>query len=177
MSSLFKPSGFRGLALEALLLCVLAAGFGLILNYSMVRNAFTGQLVIADVDKRSPVEEQRNGVVAGDDEPFPVVLEEIGDFLADGALLIDARDRVEYVKSHLAGARSLPLGQFEQLIADFKNSVPLDRTLILYCSGYGCPDSSTVGRWLIREGYGDVLTYEGGYPEWRDRGRALEGGQ
>jgi len=50
--------------------------------------------------------------------------------------------------------------------------------LILYCTGFGCPDSFDLGVILLQQGYQEVRVYEGGYPEWRDQGRPIvEGGQ
>ena len=46
--------------------------------------------------------------------------------------------------------------------------VPRPRTIIAYCSGYGCPDSFDLGVQLLAEGYLDVRVFEGGLPEWRD---------
>jgi len=47
-------------------------------------------------------------------------------------------------------------------------------TLMLYCSGFGCPDSFDLGERLLAEGYLDVRVYEGGFPEWRDAGLPVE---
>jgi rhodanese-related sulfurtransferase len=42
--------------------------------------------------------------------------------------------------------------------------------LVIYCNGYGCPDSFDLGLRLIEAGYRDVRVFEGGLPEWRDAG-------
>lgn len=162
---------------EALLLCVLAGAVGLGLNFNTVYNAFTGRLVVSsEVVSESAEKAPDNATVSEVFDPFPVSLEEIDDFLAEGALLIDARSVEDYKAGHLMGAISLPLGQVEQRLSKFTESVSVDSTLILYCSGYGCPDSHKVGILLIHKGFTDVLVYEGGYPEWRDAGRPLSGG-
>jgi len=165
--------------IEALILCLLAITVGLCLNFTTVYNAFTGRLVVAgEVAKDiAPADTVPDGTIASPAlDPFPVPLEEIDDLLAEGALLIDARSAEDFIAGHLAGAISLPLGQAEQMLSDFSTSVSLDSPLILYCSGYGCPDSHKVGILLIQKGYTDVLVYEGGYPEWRDAGRPIVGG-
>ncbi len=71
----------------------------------------------------------------------------------------------------------MPVGQIEQLLPDFAATVDSDRVLIIYCSGYGCPDSYSVGIRLAQAGFSDVLLYEGGFPEWRDAGRLVEEGE
>jgi 3-mercaptopyruvate sulfurtransferase SseA len=49
--------------------------------------------------------------------------------------------------------------------------------LVLYCSGYGCPDSFDLGIILLAEGYRDVRVFEGGFPEWADAGLPVERGE
>lgn len=162
--------------IEALLLCLLAVTVGLGLNFNTVYNAFNGRLVVSgEVAKETAPADTILGdtITSHSQDPFPVSLEEIDDLLAEGALLIDARSSEDFIAGHLGGAISLPLGQAEQMLGDFRTSVSLDIPLILYCSGYGCPDSHEVGILLIQKGYTDVLVYEGGYPEWRDAGRPI----
>jgi rhodanese-related sulfurtransferase len=179
MSSQDFPVVQGKMLVEALLLCVLAGAVGLGLNFNTVYNAFTGRLVVSSegVSESGPAEKVSGSVVATETlDPFPVSLEEIDDLLAEGALLIDARSAEDYRAGHLVGAMSLPLGQTERMLGDFTESVSVDKPLILYCSGYGCPDSHKVGILLIQKGFTDVLVYEGGYPEWRDAGRQVIGG-
>ncbi len=166
MSSLFLPSG--RVMLEALVLVLVAASAGLSLNYSMVMKAFSGRNVVAVPQAAT----QRAALQF----PMPVDYEELDQLLAAGHLLVDARDPNIYADSHLAGAISLPLAEVDQLLAEFSARVPHDKPLILYCNGFGCPDSFDLGVRLIAEGYLQVQVYEGGLPEWRDRGRQLESG-
>ena len=42
--------------------------------------------------------------------------------------------------------------------------------LVVYCSGYGCPDSFDLAMRLLAAGYRDVLVFEGGFPAWQDAG-------
>jgi rhodanese-related sulfurtransferase len=90
-------------------------------------------------------------------------------------VLIDARSSSAYAEAHLQGAVSLPLGQAQEGIRVLQGNIPKDTTLIVYCSGFGCPDSFDLGVLLLKAGYVDVLVYEGGFPEWRDAGRPLGG--
>lgn len=155
--------------LEALILILVACAAGLSLNYSMVLKSFTGL---------SPVAVQQPGPNV--DEvgfPEPVDFEDLEPLLNSGYLLVDARARQAYLHSHLSGALSLPLGEVETLLADFKARTRLDTPLIVYCNGFGCPDSFDLGVRLLAEGYARVLVYEGGFPEWRDRGGILKSGE
>ena len=90
--------------------------------------------------------------------------------------MIDARADEIYAEGHLPKAISLPLGEVDDLLKAFKRNVAREATLIIYCSGFGCPDSFDLGMRLIEEGYEDVRVYEGGFPEWRDAGLPVEKG-
>lgn len=162
---------------EAVLLCLLASIVGLSINYQAVYSAFSGQEISASAKR---VKAETDTIKAAETstliDPFPVMLDEIDEFLAEGALLVDSRSKADYDGGHLAGAISFPLGQLEKLLLEFKQQTSIDRTLIVYCSGYGCPDSHALGIRLLKEGFTDVLVYEGGYPEWRDAGRPIAGG-
>ena len=177
MSSLSLSPSLRRIFFEAIILCVLAATVGLSLNFKLIFNAFSGKAISTPVIAASVVvEPAAENSVTADAFPVPVELDEVDELLSAGALLIDSRNSVDYQTSHLAGAMSLPLGTLDRDLENFKKEVSIDQTLVIYCSGYGCPDSFDLGVRLINEGYTDVLVYEGGFPEWRDAGRPLEGG-
>ncbi len=176
MNKLTLSPTLRGILLEALILCVLSAAIGLSLNFKLIFNAFSGKPISSPVSVRTVAEE----VVLGNADtlnifPDPVELDELDALLAAGALLVDSRNYDDYQKSHFAGAVSLPLDLLEDHLENFMRQVPRDRILVVYCSGYGCPDSFKVGVRLLKNGYTEVLVYEGGFPEWRDAGRPLEG--
>ena len=175
MSEVQLSPTLRRILLEAVILCAFAAAVGLSLNYQMVMKAFSGKTVA--LPKTTSVAEPPAGDTV---EPLlfpePVELGQLDALLAEGALLVDARNVVDYAKGHLPGAVSLPLGEIDARLAEFQDQVPPERPLILYCNGFGCPDSFDLGVRLLQEGYQEVLVFEGGYPQWRDAGRPLEEG-
>ena len=178
MSDLNLSPTLRRILLEALIISTLAAAVGLSLNFPMVMNAFSGKTVaLPELLKSVVVDSQSVKPAAVFTYPDPIELDEIDELLATGALLIDARNRADYAESHLAGAVSLPLGELEARLADFAATVPKEKVLIAYCNGFGCPDSFDLGVILLKEGYQQVRVFEGGYPQWRDEGRSLEGAQ
>lgn len=176
MSELPISPTLKRILLEACILTTLAFAVGLSINYQLVLNAFTGKTVASHPVKQKPVEEATQSGVVESLFPNPVELDEIDDLLADGALLVDARNFDDYQAGHLKGAISYPIGDAEDKLESFREKVPEEQTLILYCNGFGCPDSFDLGVFLLQAGYLDVLVYEGGYPEWRDQGRAIEEG-
>ncbi len=166
MNSLLRPS--RRVLLEALVLMLVAAAAGLSLNYAMVMNAFSGRNIVLAPQATDPGAEQQF--------PLPVDYEELEELLAAGQLLVDARDPHLYADAHLPGAISLPLGEVDLRLDAFSTRISKETPLIIYCNGFGCPDSFDLGVRLIAESYRHVRVYEGGFPEWRDRGRLLESG-
>ncbi|WP_305044594.1 rhodanese-like domain-containing protein [Geoalkalibacter sp.] len=155
--------------LEALVIVALGVVVGLSVNYRLVFNAFSGKSTAPVVRATS---EQ-----AGSAYPLPLSLDEVRQAQAEGALLIDARVGEMYREGHIPGALSLPWADVDEFLDDFRARVAPERRLILYCSGYGCPDSFDLGIRLIDEGYLDVWTYEGGMPEWRAAGLPVEKGE
>lgn len=176
MNSPKSSANRQRILLEALVLAALAVAVGLSLNYRMVLNAFQGKTVSRAVASPVAPAPQPDTQVVPQQFPEPVDLDQIDALVKDGALLIDARNHQDYLEAHLSGARSLPLGELDTLLPEFLNEVPRDRTLIVYCNGFGCPDSFDLGMRLLSDGYQRVQVFEGGFPEWRDAGRPLESG-
>ena len=173
-SGLFRADMPR-VILEALILSIVAFAVGLSVNFSLVFNAFSGKSVAPAVSEQALSQRPEDSSAETELLPFPVMLEELDSLLADGAVLVDARSRSAYEKAHLQGAVSLPLGDAEDGIAALQDQFSAATTLIIYCSGFGCPDSFDLGVLLLKAGYRDVLVYEGGFPEWQDAGRPVDG--
>ncbi len=157
----------RRIILEACVLVALGVLLGLMLHHRMVLDAFSGNLV---PPARPAASESSRAAL-----PKPVLLEEVQLVKSTGGMIVDARSFELFAAGHIAGARSLPLVEVDEMLPDFLENVARDRTLIVYCSGFGCPDSFDLGMILIEAGYEDVRVFEGGYPEWRDAGLPVAG--
>lgn len=157
------PSALR----DAVLIALVGLLAGLAVNQRLVREAFTGRLAAP------PAAEQAAGTTA---RPQPVLLAEVRELLAGGALAVDAREEGPYGDGHLPGALLLPLGAVDDRLEAFRQAVPAERTLVVYCNGYGCPDSFDLAQRLAAAGYRDLRVFEGGFPEWRDAGLPVEKG-
>jgi len=83
-------------------------------------------------------------------------------------LLIDVRERNEYLGGHLANAELMPL---RHVIEDAEK-LPRDRPILLICrSGRR---STRAMHWLIGLGFDDVVNLKGGLLSWKAMGRPLE---
>lgn len=166
--------GIRTMMIEAAVIFAIGVVLGLSFNAQLVLDAFAGRLSSAGA--RPSGGEVVQSTVDVQAFPLPVVLEEVRELLAGGALAVDARAAEVYAEGHLPKAFAFPLGEYDQGLPEFLEKVSKEATLILYCSGFGCPDSFDLGERLLAEGYLDVRVYEGGFPEWRDAGLPVEEG-
>jgi rhodanese-related sulfurtransferase len=152
---------------DAALIGLCGLFIGLAVNHRLVFDAFSGR-------GAEPLG-QDAALLGG--YPQPVQLAELRDLLAAGALPVDAREADRFAAGHLPGAVSLPLAAAGDRLTAFRSQVPVERTLVIYCSGYGCQDSFDLGLRLIEAGYRDVRIFEGGFPAWNDAGLPVVKGE
>jgi rhodanese-related sulfurtransferase len=77
-------------------------------------------------------------------------------------VLVDVRPAEEYDAGHIDGARSIPLDQLEQRLAE----LPDDREVVAYCRGPYCAFAHEAVRRLIAAGR-PARRLRDGWPEWR----------
>ncbi|HKZ15954.1 MAG TPA: rhodanese-like domain-containing protein [Geobacteraceae bacterium] len=146
---------------------LIAGAFGLIWNRGMLYDVWSG--------KQGSMSSPPSISAGQGDIPMPAGLMQVKEmFDRKEAVLVDARDDLVFGREHIKGAVPMPVGLFDRRIADFTAKVPLSAAVVVYCSGYGCHDSMTIGKKLMARGYRQVFVYEGGYPEWKDAGLPVE---
>jgi rhodanese-related sulfurtransferase len=88
--------------------------------------------------------------------------------LAKGDIvLVDVRPAEEYAAGHIDGARSIPLDELEERLAE----LPDNAEIVAYCRGPFCAYAHDAVRRLRRSGR-PARRLEGGWPEWRLAQRA-----
>jgi len=157
----------KHILLEMSVIVLIAVIVGIIWNHRMLLDVYSGKAV-------------ESGTVSPSREPaaalLPAGLMQVRElFEGQEAVFIDAREGGVFRQGHIKGAVSLPVGELDARLPDFHAKVPLDATLVIYCSGFGCHDSRTVGQKLLQSGYKQILIFEGGFPEWKDAGLPVEG--
>lgn len=110
---------------------------------------------------------------------MPAIGEVDADFVAQvrgapGTMLLDARTADAYRASHIAGALSLPLGEFVEVFSRLEAELRQAGLLIVYCSDPTCGDSPELARRLWDGGFRKLLLFKGGMEEWIGRGHAVE---
>ena len=89
--------------------------------------------------------------------------DELRERLARGdVLVLDVRPAEEYAAGHIDGARSIPLDELEERLAE----LPADREVVAYCRGPFCAYAHEAVRRLRRAGM-QARRLEDGWPEWR----------
>jgi len=78
------------------------------------------------------------------------------------AILIDVRPDEEYAAGHIDGARSIPLDELEERLAE----LPGDREVVAYCRGPFCAYAHEAVRRLQATGRA-ARRLEEGWPDWR----------
>ncbi len=92
---------------------------------------------------------------------------------AAGALFLDARRTDAYEAGHIAGARSIPVWEHDadaRIEALRDSGIPLDKDLVIYCSGATCEDSAHLAEKLALAGFFKLSLYKDGFPDWEKRG-------
>ncbi|AJE04282.1 rhodanese-like domain-containing protein [Geobacter pickeringii] len=164
-------SDLRRLATEMAVIVLVAAAVGIAWNFRLLRDVWQGHASTAS----APSLPAPNAPA----EPLPLGLIQIKELVdSKEAVIIDARDREAFRKGHISGALSLPLGEADRLVPELVAKTPKEKLLVVYCNGYDCHDSKTLGRRLLAAGFGQVFVFEGGFPEWRDAGYPVaQGGE
>ncbi len=95
---------------------------------------------------------------------------ELHDRLRTGdVVLVDVRPRAEFEAGHIAGARSIPIGDFPAAIDD----LPADREIVAYCRGPYCAYADDAVRLATAHGH-HARRLDDGYPEWRSADLPVE---
>jgi len=77
-------------------------------------------------------------------------------------VLVDVRPSEEFESGHIKGAKSIPLAELEERLAE----LPADREIVAYCRGPFCAYAHEAVRRLRSAGH-DARRLEEGWPEWR----------
>ncbi len=98
--------------------------------------------------------------------------EELKSRLADRDLVVlDVRPAAEFRAGHIAGARSLPIGDLKRRLRE----LPADAEIVAYCRGSFCVYADDAVRTLLRRGR-RAVRLEDGFPEWARSGLPVEAG-
>ena len=95
-------------------------------------------------------------------------LEQAKALIAGHAVILDVREPDEYTSGHLPGARNMPQADILMRIGE----IPRNEHLLVVCESGA--RSQGAARFLIGQGYHDVVDMAGGTSAWRSAGEPLE---
>lgn len=78
--------------------------------------------------------------------------------------VIDARDKAQFDKGHIPGARNI---EWRQVLAQ-RSAIPKDKPVLIYCNVGTL--SAQAGFALRLAGYENVRILQGGFNEWKSKG-------
>ena len=81
---------------------------------------------------------------------------------AGDVVLVDVRSAEEFEAGHIEGARSIPINELEEQLAE----LPADLEIVAYCRGPFCAYAHEAVRQLRDAGH-NARRLEDGWPEWR----------
>lgn len=152
----------RGLytsAWRGLLICLVGAGLGLLVNAVSPR----GIPLIGPI----PASHKVGIEEIAPEEAWALFQEKKGTF-------VDARSADDFRAGHIPGALLFPLHAFEETLSLWRNLISADTLLIIYCSGEGCEASRDVAALLKEVGYSRVKVLLGGWEQWKRAGYSVE---
>ncbi|MCX6020670.1 MAG: metalloregulator ArsR/SmtB family transcription factor [Chloroflexi bacterium] len=105
-------------------------------------------------------------------ESAPVDKEELLRLISsDAVTVLDVRPTLEYEQGHILAARSIPVQELEDRLAE----LPQERAIVAYCRGPYCVFADEAVEILRRRGF-QARRMEDGLPEWRAAGLPVETG-
>ena len=109
----------------------------------------------------------------GDRDGIEVIdREELAARLRQGRVVVlDVRPSPEFATGHIAGARSVPIGDLRKHL----KAIPEDCEVVAYCRGPYCVYADDAVRELRRRGF-EARRLEDGFPEWRRAGLPVAAG-
>lgn len=97
-----------------------------------------------------------------------VTVQEAGDAVARGAVLIDVREPNEYASQRIPGARLIPLGEVPDRLAE----IPSDGVVYVHCRLGG--RSAKAVEFLRSHGRNNAVNVGGGIEAWAAAGLPVE---
>lgn len=85
-----------------------------------------------------------------------------------GTVVLDVRPAREFEAGHIAGARSIPIGELAARLRE----LPKGKTIVAYCRGPYCVFADEAAAILAAKGF-RAYRLAGGYPDWKLEGGAV----
>ncbi len=142
-----------------------AACFGLVQQWPMVRQAWRGELTARIEQVRA---ERRQELFKG--IKTVNLAQAYALFQQGNAMFIDARKPDEYAELHIPKARNIQPSQLEDLGAAVVAGIAKDQEIVVYCGQEACDLSLRVAEHLQGLGFIRVQVFLEGFRAWEEAG-------
>jgi rhodanese-related sulfurtransferase len=85
--------------------------------------------------------------------------------------VINVLDEAYYQDCHITDSMNIPLDKLEESVKDWDRN----KQIVVYCASHECHLSRKACEKLKNMSFKDVLAYEGGIREWKEKGYPREG--
>ncbi len=99
--------------------------------------------------------------------PTITAAEALGSWQRQRGVFIDARLKHDFDAGHISGAISIPVNSTASKRETLMAAIPRDARIVVYCQNSGCDFANKLGIKLKADGYEDVVTYRGGWEQWK----------
>ena len=149
---------FKRILFEIFIILFLSIAIGLI--YNEARDKPLDLIGVFNEKTENLIESYEAKTIAADELLY---------YITNGeAIIFDARDNEYYKEGHIPFAISLPIREFDIVFETVKGVLNQTKTIIVYCSGVDCTDSTDLAEKLYKLQYKNIFVYKGGIIEWRD---------
>lgn len=98
--------------------------------------------------------------------------EQLEDRLGEaGLLVINVLPKDVYDDCRIRGSLNVPLAELDAAAEKWNK----DQEIVVYCASYKCDASKKGYKMLVDKGFTNVMAYEGGTKEWKEKGYAIAG--
>src|SRR6056297_854768 len=120
------------------------------------------------LDCQWPIESQADAATAN---PLRISLKRAASlYKKDKAVFIDARPVSAYESGHIKGALNLPWAKAEETCFKILQNIPVQKTIVTYCSGEACELSDLLASFLKDLGYPHARSLHNGWQRWKENG-------
>ncbi len=91
-----------------------------------------------------------------------------------GVVFVDGRNHGEWQHSHIPGALSLPVGEFDARYRQAAFKLKRAKVIVAYCHGENCRLADHLAQQLVGKGHKNVAVFTAGFPGWSNTGLPLE---
>jgi len=88
--------------------------------------------------------------------------------------VLDARPHSDYIAGHIPSALSVPYDDLGTAFPRAQLFMLPGQPVLVYCSGVACDESLELSRFLLQQGYSNVVLFAGGFSEWSKAGLEIE---